>query len=79
MKLQEQLVQCLKYWTILSQASDVKGSDGSSLYYKDVINAGSKWIYIGNHPAALTDAGESADSNAFTHVASFFIALTGGS
>ena len=68
----------LEYWTYLSQASDVKGSDGSSLYYKDVINAGSKWIYIGNHPAALTDAGESAVTNAFTHVASFFIALTGG-
>ena len=68
----------LETWTYLSQASDVKGSDGSSLYYKDVINAGSKWIHIGNHPAALTDAGESATGNAFTNVATFFIALTGG-
>ena len=68
----------LETWSFLSQASDVKGSDGSSLYYKDVINAGSKWIHIGNHPAALTDAGESATGNAFTNVATFFIALTGG-
>ena len=68
----------LETWTYLSQASDVKGSDGSSLYYKDVINAGSKWVHIGNHPAALTDAGESATGNAFTNVATFFIALTGG-
>jgi hypothetical protein len=68
----------LEYWTYLSQASDVKSSDGTSLYYKDVINAGSDWVFIGNHPAALSDAGESATGNAFTHVATFFIALTGG-
>jgi len=68
----------LEYWTYLSQASDVKGSDGSSLYYKDVINAGSKWVHIGNHPAALSDAGESATGNSFTNVSTFFIALTGG-
>jgi len=68
----------LEYWTYLSQASDVKSSDGTSLYYKDVINAGSDWIFIGNHAAALSDAGESAVGNAFTNVATFFIALTGG-
>ena len=68
----------LETWSYLSQASDVKGSDGSSLYYKDVINAGSKWIFIGNHAAALTDAGESATSNAFTRPTDFLIALTGG-
>ena len=67
----------LESWTYLSQASDVKGSDGSTLYYKDVINAGSKWIYVGNHAAALTDAGESATSNAFTNVAAFAAPLTG--
>ena len=68
----------LETWTYLSQASDVKGTDGSSLYYKDVINAGSSWVYIGNHAAALTKAGQSATSNAFVHVASFFVALAGG-
>ena len=68
----------LETWTYLSQASDVKGSDGSSLYYKDVINSGSEWIYVGNHAAALTDAGESATGNAFTNVAHFSAPLTGG-
>ena len=68
----------LETWTYLSQASDVKGSDGSSLYYKDVINAGSKWVFIGNHAAALTDAGDSATNNAFTNVAHFSAPLTGG-
>jgi hypothetical protein len=68
----------LETWTYLSQASDVKSSDGTSLYYKDVINSGSNWVFIGNHAAALTDAGDSAVSNAFTNVATFFIALTGG-
>jgi hypothetical protein len=68
----------LEYWTYLSQASDVKSSDGTSLYYKDVINEGSKYVFIGNHAAALTDAGKSATSQAFTAPAGFFIALTGG-
>jgi hypothetical protein len=68
----------LESWTYLSQASDVKGSSGESLYYKDVINAGSKWVFIGNHAAALTDAGESATSNAFTNVAAFSAPFTGG-
>lgn len=68
----------LEYWTYLSQASDVKGSDGSTLYYKDVINAGSDWVFIGNAPAALSESGNSAAGETFVTVASFFIALTGG-
>ena len=68
----------LETWTYLSQASDVKSSDGTSLYYKDVINSGSNWVFIGNHAAALTDAGDSATNNAFTNVAHFSAPLTGG-
>jgi hypothetical protein len=68
----------LENWSFLSQASDVKGSDGSSLYYKDVINAGSKWIFVGNHAAALTNAGSSATSQAFARVTKFSAPLTGG-
>jgi phage tail sheath protein FI len=66
----------------LSQANDVKAEDGTTLYYKDHINARSKWIRIGNHSAAsgkaLTDAGESAAGNAFTRVNVFFSNLSGG-
>ena len=68
----------LEYWTYLSQGRDVKGSDGSTLYYKDVINEGSDWIFIGNHAAALSDAGDSAVGKAFTTTATFFTNLTGG-
>ena len=68
----------LETYQHLSQASDVKSSDGTTLYYKDHINARSNWIRIGNHPAALTDAGESAASNAFTRVNIFFANLSGG-
>jgi len=68
----------LESWTYMSQASDVKGSDGSSLYWKTIINAGSKWIRIGNHPAALSKSGQSATSNAFVNVSAFYIDLTGG-
>ena len=68
----------LEYWTYLSQASDVKSSDGSTLYYKDVINNGSDWIFVGNHKSTMTKAGQSATNNAFVTVASFFVALTGG-
>lgn len=68
----------LETFGFLSQASDVKSSDGTSLYYKDHINAKSEWIRIGNHPAALVDAGESAVSNAFTQVAVASASLSGG-
>jgi len=68
----------LETYGFLSQASDVKSADGTSLYYKDHINAKSEWIRIGNHPAALSDAGESAVSNAFTQVAVASASLSGG-
>jgi len=68
----------LELWSYLSQASDVKGSSGESLYYKDVINAGSKWVFIGNHAAALTKGGQSATSNAFVAPANYDAPFTGG-
>ena len=68
----------LEYWTYLSQAGDAKGSDGSSLYYKDVINAGSQWVFIGNAPAALSESGNNAAGETFVTAASFFANLTGG-
>ena len=68
----------LETFGFLSQANDVKSSDGTSLYYKDHINAKSEWIRIGNHPSALSDAGESAVGNAFTVVAVANASLSGG-
>ena len=68
----------LETFGFLSQASDVKSSDGTSLYYKDHINTKSKWIRIGNHPAALTDAGEAAAGNTFTVTTVASNSLSGG-
>jgi len=38
----------LEVWQGLSRASDAKGSDGESIYYKDVLNQSSKWIWWAN-------------------------------
>ena len=70
--------EALEVYSFLSQASDVKDTDGSSLYYKDVINAQSNYVFVGNHPASLSKAGQSATSNAFVQVPHAFNALTGG-
>ena len=48
----------LERWPFLSQASDVKDSSGSSLYYKNVINSSSEYIYWATHNSELSDAGK---------------------
>ena len=70
--------EVLEVFSHLSQYSDVKDTDGTTLYYKDHINTNSNWIRIGNHPAALTDAGTSAVGKAFTQANVATVSLTGG-
>ncbi len=70
--------EVLEVFSHLSQYSDVKDTDGTTLYYKDHINQKSNWIRIGNHAAALTKAGQAATSNAFVQVAVFSASLSGG-
>ena len=47
----------LETWQGLSRASDAKGPDGESIYYKDVLNQSSKWVWWANDssnaPSAL--------------------------
>ena len=47
----------LETYQFLSQASDARNPEGSSLYYKDVINAQSEYIRWAGHSAALNEAG----------------------
>jgi len=47
----------LETFSFLSQASDAKKSDGSSNYYKDVINQQSDYIRWLDHNGTLSDAG----------------------
>ena len=47
----------LEVFQFMSQASDAKSPEGSSIFYKDVINAQSKYIRWAAHSASLPEAG----------------------
>ncbi len=51
----------IEKYEFLSKASDAKNSDGTSNYYKDVINSKSKWIWWVGHPVQGSNWGESTD------------------
>ena len=50
----------LETFPFVSQASDAKDSSGTSLYYKNVINAKSNYVLWASHDDDLTDAGNAA-------------------
>jgi len=50
--------QVLETFGFLSQASDAKDVNGSSLYYKEVINRQSEWIWFGASAAEHTRSGK---------------------
>lgn len=58
----------LEKHSYLSKASDAKNSDGSSAYYKDVINNRSKYIWWMDHPSGMTNWGNAAINTAFTQL-----------
>ena len=60
--------QVLESFGFLSQGLDVKDINGSSLYYKEVINNKSNYIWFGEHDDVLAEAGQavSAVGAAFT-------------
>lgn len=70
----------LETFEYLSQGSDAKGSDGTSNYYKDVINNTSKYIRYLAAPTGLTDAGDaiSATTTYTTVTAAVDNSLSGG-
>ena len=71
----------LEKFAFVSQASDVKNADGTSNFYKDVINAQSEWIYWADHDTSLTDAGETVASQSgamTTNTAVLDSSLAGG-
>jgi len=70
----------LEKFPFLSKASDAKNSDGSSNYYKNVINAQSKYVYWMDHPGGGTDwGGNGAATGAFESLsAAIGEFLTGG-
>ena len=71
----------LEKFPFLSKASDAKNSDGSSNYYKNVINAQSKYIWWMDHPTSMTDWGSTAVGAGASFVglnAPENVSLTGG-
>ena len=71
----------LETFAFVSQGSDAKNSDGTTNFYKDVINSTSKYIWWADHDTSLTDAGETIASNTtFTvNTAAIEHSLSGGS
>ena len=73
----------LETFAFVSQASDAKKTDGTTNYYKDVINAQSEYIWWADHDSTnLQNAGETlaSRSSAFdTHNAAIDHSLAGGS
>lgn len=59
--------EVLEKFEFVSQGSDAKKSDGTTNFYKEVINSQSEYIWWADHPTSLSDAGETIASNtAFT-------------
>jgi hypothetical protein len=46
--------QVLEVWPGLSRATDARGEQGGSLYYEDVINQSSQYVWFANHRPGLT-------------------------
>ena len=73
----------LETFAFVSQASDAKKTDGTTNYYKDVINNNSEYIWWADHDSSnLSNAGESlaSRSSAFdTHNSAIDHSLSGGS
>ena len=67
----------------LSQASDAKSAQGSSIYYVDYLYANSKFIYWLDHETTLANAGSSKTGTTFDNTATqsigiFSASLSGG-
>lgn len=61
----------LEKFAYVSQASNAKKFDGTSNYFKEVINATSNYIWWLDHPTGLTNAGQTAN-RAFTTLDTVF-------
>jgi phage tail sheath protein FI len=60
----------LEKYAFVSKASDAKNSDGSTNYYKNVINNQSEYIWVIDHPTAGTNWGTTSQNKAFANLTS---------
>lgn len=69
----------LEKFAYVSKAVDAKRADGSSAYYKDIINNQSKYLWWGDHTAAGTNWGSAAKGVTFANLtANVTVTLAGG-
>jgi len=69
----------LEKYAYVSKASDARKSDGSTNFYKDVLNNQSKYVWWMDYPATMTNWGSSAEATAFISlVTATESVLTGG-
>jgi len=71
----------LEKFAFVSQGSDAKKPDGTTNFYKEVVNQTSEYIWWSDHDTSLTDAGETVASQAgamTTNTAVIDSSLSGG-
>ena len=68
----------LEKFSFVSKSRDAKNSDGSTNYYKDVINNGSKFVYVLDHPISTTNWGGASTTSFDSLTANVTSTLTGG-
>lgn len=69
----------LEKFAYVSKGSDAKNTDGSSNYYKDVINSKSEYIWSLDHPTAGTNWGTTVQSKTFANLSSnVLVSLSNG-
>ena len=57
--------QVIEVFEAVSKASDAKNEDGSTNYYKEVLNRRSSYLWWAGHPTGVTSAGSAASGTAF--------------
>lgn len=60
----------LETYSFLSKAGDAKKEDGTTAYYKNVINSQSAYVWWANHPTAGTNWGNNAEGVTFASLGS---------
>lgn len=69
----------LESYAYVSKANDVKNSDGTSNYYKEVLNRQSKYVWWMDHPTDGTNWGTTANGTDFASLtADVTVTLSGG-
>ncbi len=72
--------QVIERFGAVSRANNAKSDDGTSIYYKEVINQRSNWLWWASHVDVMTSAGGAASST-FTNTSDKpqTVSLSGGS